>query len=117
MRSSAKLGELDELRCFIALATLKRSKARHGRLGRIGYMLRLTNGDLTEFHYPKGSLLGILSASYWVGNVLGVLFITPLSDRFGRRMAMFFGSVVAILGTGLCTGAINGMLVLICGFA
>ncbi|KAG4031583.1 hypothetical protein MFRU_009g03440 [Monilinia fructicola] len=65
-----------------------------------------------EFHYPKGSLLGILSASYWVGNVLGVLFITPLSDRFGRRMAMFFGSVVAILGTGLCTGAINaGMFI------
>lgn len=44
-----------------------------------------------------------------MGNVLGVFFITPLSDRFGRRMALFFGSVVAILGTALCTGAINGM--------
>ncbi|KAF7913665.1 uncharacterized protein EAF01_000071 [Botrytis porri] len=65
-----------------------------------------------EFHNPKGSLLGILSASYWVGNVLGVFFITPLSDRFGRRMALFFGSVVAILGTALCTGAINaGMFI------
>ncbi|RAL63134.1 hypothetical protein DID88_004216 [Monilinia fructigena] len=65
-----------------------------------------------EFHYPKGSLLGNLSASYWVGNVLGVFFITPLSDRFGRRIAMFFGSLVAILGTALCTGAINaGMFI------
>jgi MFS family permease len=49
-----------------------------------------------------------MSASYWVGNVLGVFFITPLSDRFGRRMAMFFGSVVAVIGTALCTGAVEG---------
>jgi MFS family permease len=62
----------------------------------------------TEFHHPTGSLLGILSASYWVGNVLGVFFITPLSDRWGRRLAMFFGSIVAIIGTALCTGAIDG---------
>ncbi|KAM3065960.1 hypothetical protein ACMFMF_010583 [Clarireedia jacksonii] len=60
-----------------------------------------------EFHNPHGSLLGIMSASYWVGNVLGVFFITPLSDRFGRRMAMFFGSVVAVIGTALCTGAVE----------
>ncbi|TVY83451.1 Lactose permease [Lachnellula suecica] len=61
-----------------------------------------------EFHNPTGSLLGILSASYWVGNVVGVFFITPLSDRYGRRVAMFFGSLVAIIGTALCTGAVNG---------
>ncbi|PQE03434.1 sugar transporter protein [Rutstroemia sp. NJR-2017a BBW] len=66
----------------------------------------------TEFHNPHGSLLGIMSASYWVGNVLGVFFITPLSDRFGRRMAMFFGSVVAVIGTALCTGAVEaGMFI------
>ncbi|CAG8982892.1 hypothetical protein HYALB_00002909 [Hymenoscyphus albidus] len=65
-----------------------------------------------EFHNPKGSLLGILSASYWVGNVIGVGFITPLSDKYGRRMAMFFGSLVCIFGTALCTGAVNaGMFI------
>ena len=60
-----------------------------------------------EFHYPTKSLLGILSASYWVGNVLGIFAITPLSDRWGRRMAMFVGSIVAIVGTALCSAAIN----------
>lgn len=75
------------------------------------------NRNLIEFHNPKGSLLGILSASYWVGNVLGVFFITPLGDRFGRRMALFFGSMVAILGTALCTGAINGMFASLHRFA
>lgn len=65
-----------------------------------------------EFHHPNGSLLGVLSASYWVGNVLGVFLITPLSDRWGRRIAMFFGSVVAIIGTSFVTGAINaGMFI------
>ncbi|PSS23059.1 hypothetical protein M430DRAFT_135583 [Amorphotheca resinae ATCC 22711] len=65
-----------------------------------------------EFHHPSGSLLGILSASYWVGNVLGVFVITPLSDRWGRRMAMFFGSIVAIIGTALCSGAVEaGMFI------
>jgi MFS family permease len=44
-----------------------------------------------------------------VGNVIGVFFITPLSDIFGRRWAMFFGSIVAIIGTALCTGANSGM--------
>ncbi|RDL34555.1 uncharacterized protein BP5553_07683 [Venustampulla echinocandica] len=73
-----------------------------------GYDASLIN----NFHEPKGSLLGILSASYWIGNILGVFFITPLSDRYGRRMAMFFGSIVAIIGTALCTGAINaGMFI------
>ena len=44
------------------------------------------------FNHPTGSLLGIMSASYWIGNILGVALITTLSDRWGRRVAMFVGS-------------------------
>lgn len=62
---------------------------------------------IDEFHHPSGSLLGILSASYWVGNILGVFFITFLSDGLGRRHAMFIGSIICILGTGLVTGAVD----------
>jgi MFS family permease len=40
--------------------------------------------------------------------VLGVFIITPLSDMYGRRMAIFAGSIIAVIGSGLCTGAING---------
>jgi hypothetical protein len=35
---------------------------------------------IAEFNSPSGSLLGILSASYWVGNLFGVFAIAPLSD-------------------------------------
>lgn len=40
--------------------------------------------------------------------MLGVFIITPLSDMYGRRMAIFAGSIIAVIGSGLCTGAING---------
>jgi MFS family permease len=62
---------------------------------------------IAEFNYPSESLLGILSVSYWVGNVFGVFAITPLSDRWGRRMATFVGSMIAVVGTALCSGAVN----------
>ncbi|KAF2144281.1 uncharacterized protein K452DRAFT_246580 [Aplosporella prunicola CBS 121167] len=65
-----------------------------------------------EFHDPKGSLLGILSASYWIGNILGVFFIAFFSDGYGRRAAMFMGSAICIVGTALVTGAVNaGMFI------
>lgn len=53
-----------------------------------------------------------MSASYWVGNVLGVVFISFLSDRWGRRLAMFFGSLICVVGTALTTAAMNaGMFI------
>ncbi|KAF2086464.1 hypothetical protein K490DRAFT_57759 [Saccharata proteae CBS 121410] len=61
-----------------------------------------------EFHHPKGSLLGILSASYWIVNILVVVSISFLSDRFGRRVAMIMGSMTCIIGTAFITGAVNG---------
>ncbi|KAL1618276.1 hypothetical protein SLS56_010606 [Neofusicoccum ribis] len=65
-----------------------------------------------EFHHPQGSLLGILSASYWIGNILGVFLITKFSDGWGRRTAMFLGSSICIVGTALVTGAVNaGMFI------
>lgn len=44
--------------------------------------------------------------------MLGVVLITPISDRLGRRAAMFVGSMIALLGTALVTGAVNaGMFI------
>ena len=42
---------------------------------------------------------------YWVGNVDGVVFIASISDRFGRKISMFIGSVICLIGVGLSTGA------------
>lgn len=48
-----------------------------------------------------------MSASYWVGNIVGVVFISSVSDRLGRRLSLIFGALLCILGTGLATGAVN----------
>lgn len=42
---------------------------------------------------------------YWVGNVAGVVFIASISDRFGRKVSMFIGSVICLVGVGLSTGS------------
>lgn len=40
-----------------------------------------------------------------LGNIVGVVFISSISDRFGRRWCLMLGSVLCIAGTGLATGA------------
>jgi len=60
-----------------------------------------------DFGHPVGSLLGALSASYWVGNVVGVVFIAWISDHFGRRISMIFGSTLCLIGVAICTATIN----------
>ncbi|OJJ33256.1 hypothetical protein ASPWEDRAFT_53279 [Aspergillus wentii DTO 134E9] len=64
----------------------------------------------TDFNHPHGSLLGAMSAMYWIGNIVGVIFISSVSDRFGRKWCLFFGSIVCLAGTGLATGASNAGL-------
>ncbi|KAH8811137.1 sugar transporter [Xylogone sp. PMI_703] len=60
-----------------------------------------------DFHHPGGSLLGLLSASYWVGNVIGVVFIAWVSDHFGRRVSMVFGSIQCLIGCAICTASVS----------
>ncbi|KAJ9239361.1 hypothetical protein DTO166G5_2530 [Paecilomyces variotii] len=58
-----------------------------------------------EFHHPHGNILGAMSAAYWIGNIIGVVFISSVSDRFGRRWCLMLGSILCLAGTGLATGA------------
>lgn len=61
----------------------------------------------SDFHHPHGQILGLMGASYWVGNIVGVVLISFLSDRLGRRISLISGAVLCILGTGIATGAVN----------
>ncbi|PYH91998.1 sugar transporter [Aspergillus ellipticus CBS 707.79] len=58
-----------------------------------------------DFNHPHGSLLGAMSAMYWIGNIVGVVFISFISDRLGRRYCLFFGAILCLAGTGMATGA------------
>ncbi|KAF3935020.1 hypothetical protein ABW20_dc0103466 [Dactylellina cionopaga] len=50
------------------------------------------------FGFPRGSKLGILSASYSLGAMLGLPFIPFISNRWGRRWTIVTGSVIMIIG-------------------
>lgn len=55
---------------------------------------------------------GIVS-SFTGGAIIGSLILTQLSDRYGRRAAIFLGSLLAILGGALQGGAHNVATVIV----
>ncbi|KAI2609894.1 general substrate transporter [Hypoxylon fragiforme] len=51
------------------------------------------------FHSGKtGTLVAIMFSLYTVGAMVGAPFAAILSDKFGRRKAMFWGAVIIIIG-------------------
>lgn len=60
-----------------------------------------------DFHHPTGSILGVLTASYNLGALTAVPFVSFLSDYFGRRGSIAVGSFVMIVGAILQCFAVN----------
>ena len=52
------------------------------------------------FNYPKGGQLGLLVACYNLGAITSIPFIALVSDHFGRRKSIVFGSLI------MCVGAV-----------
>ena len=50
------------------------------------------------FNYPKGGQLGLLVACYNLGAITSIPFISLVSDHFGRRKSIVFGSVIMVIG-------------------
>lgn len=50
------------------------------------------------FGYPKGGQLGLLVACYNLGAITSIPFISLVSDHFGRRKSIVFGSVIMVIG-------------------
>lgn len=51
------------------------------------------------FHTPQGSLLGIISAAYNLGAICALPLVPIVNDKFGRRIAIFLGSWIMVLGS------------------
>ncbi|KAI8194729.1 Lactose permease [Colletotrichum sp. SAR 10_65] len=79
----------------------------HGFDGSLINNLQQINQWQDDFNHPRDSLLGALSASYWVGNIMGVLLIPILSDRTGRRIAIAVGCILCIVGAVICAATMN----------
>ncbi|KAH6697372.1 general substrate transporter [Plectosphaerella plurivora] len=79
----------------------------------MGYDGSLMNGIqgvdrwLAYFHYPKGSLLGIMNAVLPLGAVFGTYPAAWLSDKYGRRWAMCAGDVIMIIASIVQTASMN----------
>ncbi|KAL9054684.1 MAG: hypothetical protein Q9206_003445 [Seirophora lacunosa] len=66
------------------------------------------------FNNPHGIIQGAIGSSLAAGSVIGALFAGPLSDRIGRRDAIFFACLWWLLGTAIQV-ACNGYGMLIAG--
>ncbi|CAH0020325.1 unnamed protein product [Clonostachys rhizophaga] len=58
----------------------------------------------TYFNSPRGSILGITTAILGLGAITTTPFLSPIGDRFGRRWAIFLGTIIMIIG-GVLQGA------------
>ena len=61
----------------------------------------LSNNAFLAFYNgtDDGIWAGIVSSMYQIGGVVALPFVGPAVDTWGRRMGMFIGAVLIILGT------------------
>lgn len=59
------------------------------------------------FGQPKGATLGIFNAAYPLGGVAGVFLISPVADRYGRRVGLATGAALCCLGAALQGASTN----------
>ena len=58
-----------------------------------------------QFNTPSSYLLGITSAAYALGAIASTPFSSVISDRYGRRWAVFVGSIIMLAGVAVTTAA------------
>ncbi|KAF1934891.1 hexose transporter-like protein [Clathrospora elynae] len=64
------------------------------------------------FNEPQGALLGIISSAYNLGAIFALPLVPYVSDKFGRRWAIFIGSWIMFAGSLVQAFSVNaGMYV------
>jgi MFS family permease len=59
------------------------------------------------FHNPRSLILGLISSMYALGAILAVPFVPYVTDKFGRRRSVHFGSILMIFGAIIQTASQN----------
>jgi len=78
-----------------------------------GYDSSLVNGLQlvriwqTQFGFPHGSMLGIITSIQIIGGLVGLPFAPWCSDRFGRRVTLFGGALLMLVGVVLQAAAFS----------
>ncbi|CAF3495262.1 unnamed protein product [Fusarium graminearum] len=68
------------------------------------------------FGHPRGALLGIMSAILPLGCVVATPFISLVGDRYGRRMGIFVGAVIMIIGAVIQGASVHFAMFLVSRF-
>ena len=64
----------------------------------------------------NGIWAGLVSAMYQIGGVCALPFVGPAIDTYGRRVGMFIGSILIVLGTVITgTTIANASVHQVCG--
>jgi MFS family permease len=63
---------------------------------------------VTAIDNPDGNKLGIISAAYSLGGLIGVFPAPFVADRFGRKAAILTGALFIIAGSLVQTFTIGG---------
>ncbi|KAL9947135.1 hypothetical protein D7B24_009307 [Verticillium nonalfalfae] len=58
-------------------------------------------------NFPRGTYLGWITAIYWLGNGVAFPVAAWVSNRWGRKLGIYFGYFFLIIGVGLQAGAPN----------
>jgi len=74
----------------------------------------LSDQYLDYFNTPSGIEQGAIGASLAAGSVIGSLMSGPISNRIGRRDAIFFGGLWWLVGTAV-QASVTSVGMLICG--
>lgn len=61
----------------------------------------------TDYFKLNPATTGLNTASVFIGSCLGPIFSGIISDRYGRRPAMFWGSIITLIGIVLQSAAQN----------
>ncbi|KAE8365528.1 general substrate transporter [Aspergillus caelatus] len=78
----------------------------------VGYDTALLNAlnilpAYNNYFRLSAATTGLNTASIFIGGILGPLFAGTMADRLGRRLAIFWSSLVAIIGVVLQTASQN----------
>ncbi|KAF9234361.1 general substrate transporter [Melanogaster broomeanus] len=66
--------------------------------------LQAVTSWLDFYSHPRSALLGLMTAMYPLGGVVALPFVASVTDNFGRRCSILFGSILMIFG-GVVQGA------------
>jgi len=62
---------------------------------------------VADYHHPRSTLLGLVSAMYSLGAIVALPFVPCVVDKFGRRRSILIGSIPMVIGGVLQGAALN----------